>query len=74
MDAVMIGVIATSANIIFITFLGPISGILQLLIYLYLITKYFETDYIRAGIISVLNVVIGIGITYLVTYLVTELI
>ncbi|MBT3284873.1 hypothetical protein HN807_07440 [Candidatus Bathyarchaeota archaeon] len=74
MDAVMIGTIATATNIVMVTFIGPLSGILQLIIYLYLVTKYFETGYLRAGIIAVLNVVIGIGITYLVTYIVTELI
>ena len=71
-DAFWIGALATTVNILVITFLGGgISGIVQLLVYLYLVTKYFETDYIRAGIIAVLNVVLGIGVTYLVTYLVT---
>lgn len=60
MDAVTITIIAVFVNAISGSFLGKnLAGIVQLVAYLFLIVKYYETDWIKSAIISVINMVLG---------------
>jgi hypothetical protein len=60
MDAVLITILAVLANAVIGVFLGQtLGGLSGLLVYLFLIVRYYETDWIRAGIIAVLNTIIG---------------
>jgi len=65
MDAVWISVLATTANILLGMFVGAeVGGIVQLLIYLFLVSKYYETGWVKAAMVAVLNVVIGVVVVY----------
>ena len=65
MDAVIIGALATTANVLLGNFIGvEVGGLAQLLIYLYLVTKYYETSWVKAAIVSVVNVVLGVVVVY----------
>ena len=60
MDAVIIVVLAVIANAIIGSILGQtLGGLVQLVVYLYLIVKYYETDWIKAAIIAIVNTVLG---------------
>ncbi len=70
MDAVWISVLATTANILLGMFVGTeAGGIVQLLIYLFLVSKYYETGWVKAAMVAVLNVVIGIGVVWALAFL-----
>lgn len=69
-DAFMISALATTANILIGSFVGQeIGGLAQLLIYLYLVTKYYETGWVKAAIVAVVNVVLGIVVAYVLIVL-----
>ena len=58
-DAVWISVLSTVINAVVSAFVGGgIGSILQLVVNLYLINKYFETDWVNSLIISVVAVVL----------------
>jgi len=59
-DAVFITIAAVIANTVIGALLGQtLAGLVQLVVYLYLIVRYYETDWVKAAIIAVLNTVIG---------------
>ena len=59
-DAVIITIVAVIANAVIGAFLGQsIAGLVQLVVYLYLIVRYYETDYVKAALVAIMNVVIG---------------
>ncbi len=59
MDAVWITVIGSVLNAVIAMFIGgEIAGLVQLVAYLYLVTKYYETGWVKAFIVSILAVVI----------------
>ncbi len=61
----MISALATTANYVLGAFVGQeIGGLAQLLIYLYLVTRYYETGWVKAAIVAVVNVVLGVVIAY----------
>jgi hypothetical protein len=69
-DAFMISALATAANYILGSFLGQeIGGLAQLLIYLYLVTKYYETGWVKAAIVAVVNVLLGVVVAYIMIML-----
>jgi len=60
MDAVTITVLAVLVNAVTGAFLGKnVAGLVQLVAYLFLIVKYYETDWIKSVIVSVVNTVLG---------------
>ena len=60
MDAVIITVSAVLANAIIGSFFGQsIGGLVQVIVYLALIVRYYETDWINAAIIAIVNTVLG---------------
>ncbi len=70
MDAVWITALATTANIVLGSFIGSeVGGLVQLLIYLFLVSKYYETGWIKAAMVAVLNVVIGAIIMWTLLFL-----
>ncbi len=70
MDAVWIGALATTASVLLSSFIGAeVGGLAQLLIYLYLVTKYYETSWTKAAIVAVVNVVLGIVVVYVLAIL-----
>ena len=70
MDAVWISVLATTANIVLGMFVGvEAGGIVQLLIYLFLVSKYYETGWVKAAMVAVLNVVISAIIMWALLFL-----
>ena len=70
MDAFMISALATAANVILGAFLGQeIGGLAQLIIYLYLVTRYYETGWVKAAIVAVVNVILGIVVAYILVML-----
>lgn len=69
-DAFMISALATTGNYVLGAFLGQeVGGLAQLLIYLFLVTKYYETGWVKAAIVAVVNVVLGIVIAYVLIIL-----
>jgi hypothetical protein len=59
MDAVWITVLGAILNAVITMFVGgEIAGLVQLLAYLYLVKKYYETGWVNAAIVSVVAVVI----------------
>ncbi len=69
-DAFMISALATGANYILGAYLGQeIAGLAQLAIYLFLVTRYYETGWVKAAIVSVVNVVLGVAVVYLLAVL-----
>lgn len=59
MDAVWITALGVVVQVITAVFIGGgIGSIAQLVIYLYLVKQYYETDWVNAAIIAVLAVVI----------------
>jgi len=69
MDAVWISALATTANILLGSFIGiEVGGLVQLAIYLFLVSKYYETGWIKAAMVAVLNVVIGAIVMYALLY------
>ena len=65
MDAVLIGALATTANVLLGAFIGQeTGGLVQLLVFLYLVTKYYETSWTKAAIVAVVNVVLGVVVVY----------
>ncbi|MBC8463199.1 hypothetical protein H8D76_02455 [Candidatus Bathyarchaeota archaeon] len=70
MDAVWITALATTANIVLGSFVGSeVGGLVQLLIYLFLVSKYYETGWIKAAMVAVLNVVISAIIMWALLFL-----
>ena len=70
MDAVWITALATTANIVLGSFIGSeVGGLAQLLIYLFLVSKYYETGWVKAAMVAVLNVVIGIVVVWALAFL-----
>ncbi len=70
MDAVWITALATTANIVLGSFIGSeVGGLVQLLIYLFLVSKYYETGWIKAAMVAVLNVVISAIIMWALLFL-----
>ena len=70
MDAVWISALATTANILLGSFFGSeVGGIVQLLIYLFLVSKYYETGWVKAAMVAVLNVIIGIIVVWALAFL-----
>ena len=70
MDAVWITALATTANIALGSFIGSeVGGLAQLLIYLFLVSKYYETGWVKAAMVAVLNVVIGIVVVWALAFL-----
>lgn len=71
-DAIWIAAVATTVNVALMVLVGGgIGGFGQLFIYLYLVSRYFETSWLKAGIVAVVNFIAGIVITYIVTYLIS---
>lgn len=59
MDAVWIGVLGTVLNVVIGAFVGGgVGALAQLVAYLYLVKKYYETGWGNAAIISILTVVL----------------
>ena len=48
---------------------GIIISFIQLIIWLYLVRKYFETDWGKAFVISLISVLVSFGITFVLTIL-----
>ena len=70
MDAVWISALATTANILLGSYVGTeVGGLVQLAIYLFLVSKYYETGWVKAAMVAVLNVVIGAIVMYALLYL-----
>jgi len=70
MDAVWISALATTANILLGSYVGTgVGGLVQLAIYLFLVSKYYETGWVNAAMVAVLNVVIGAIVMYALLYL-----
>ena len=70
MDAVWITALATTANIVLGSLIGSeVGGLVQLLIYLFLVSKYYETGWVKAAMIAVLNVVISAIIMWALLFL-----
>ena len=70
MDAVTITALGVIADAVVGAFLGGgLGGIVQLVVYLYLVQKYYETDWVDAAIIAV----ISFGILFLVTMVLSVL-
>jgi len=70
MDAVWITALATTANIVLGSLIGSeVGGLVQLLIYLFLVSKYYETGWVRAAMVAVLNVVISAIIMWALLFL-----
>ncbi len=62
-DAVTIVVIGSIVNAIVAYFIGgAIGSLIQLIIYLYLIKRYYETDWIKSIIIAVVTVIVAVVI------------
>ena len=59
MDAVWITVLGSVLNAAIAMFVGgELAGLVQLVAYLYLVKKYYETGWVKAFIVSILAVVI----------------
>jgi len=70
MDAVWITALATTANIVLGSLIGSeVGGLVQLLIYLFLVSKYYETGWGKAAMVAVLNVVISAIIMWALLFL-----
>lgn len=70
MDAVWITALATTANIVLGSLIGSeVGGLVQLLIYLFLVSKYYETGWVKAAMVAVLNVVISAIIMWALLFL-----
>jgi hypothetical protein len=70
MDAVWITALATTANIVLGILIGSeVGGLVQLLIYLFLVSKYYETGWVKAAMVAVLNVVISAIIMWALLFL-----
>ena len=66
MDAVWITVLGSVLNAVIGMFIGgEIAGIVQLVAYLYLVKKYYETSWGSAAVISVVAVVILVVVIFL---------
>jgi hypothetical protein len=65
-DALLIVALGIIVKIILETFFikGIIVSLIQLVIWLYLVRKYFETDWVKAFIISIISVLVSIMITF----------
>ncbi len=59
-DAMWITALGVIVAVVIEMFLGSGLSIVQLFIYLYLVKKYYETDYVNAAIISVIAVAIQV--------------
>ena len=58
-DALWITAVGVVVNVVTNAFIGGgIGSIIQLVIYLYLVKQYYETDWVNAAIVAVLAVVI----------------
>jgi len=63
-DAVMITALGVVANVVINQMIsGGIGAIIQLGVYLYLVKKYYETDYVNSAIIAILTVAILFFVT-----------
>ena len=70
MDAVFITVSAVFVNAIIGLVLGQtVAGVVQLLVYLFLIIRYYETDWVGAAVVAVINTVLGWVIAWLLVIL-----
>ncbi len=70
MDAVWASALAITANIVLGMFIGSeVGGLAQLVIYLFLVSKYYETGWVKAAMVAVLNVVIGIVVVWALAFL-----
>ncbi len=70
MDAVWITVLGGILDTVIAMFIGgEIAGIVQLVVYLYLVKKYYETSWVSAFIISVIAVVILYAVIILLAML-----
>ncbi len=67
MDAVWITVLGMILNAVIAMFVGgEIAGLVQLVAYLYLVKKYYETGWVNAAIVSVVAVVILIVVMFII--------
>ena len=65
-DAVIITVAAVLANAVIGAVLGQVlAGLVQFVVYLWLIVRYYETDYLMAGVIAVVNTMLGWVISWI---------
>jgi len=68
MDAVRITVLGAILNAVIGAFIGgEIAGLVQLVAYLYLVKKYYETSWGSAFIISIVAVIILIVVMFILT-------
>lgn len=66
MDAVKITTMFTLVNALIQVFIGAeVAGIVQIIAYLYVVRRYFETSWKNAGLIALLMVFINIVISLL---------
>lgn len=65
MDAVWITVLGAILNAVIAAFIGgEIAGLVQLIAYLYLVKKYYETSWVSALIVSIVAVVILVVVMF----------
>ena len=70
MDAVWTSALAITANIVLGMFIGSeVGGLAQLVIYLLLVSKYYEIGWVKAAMVAVLNVVINAIILWALLFL-----
>jgi hypothetical protein len=70
MDAVWITVLATTTNIVLGSLIGSeVGGLAQLAIYLFLVGKYYETGWVKAAMVAVMNVVLSAIIMWALLFL-----
>ena len=70
MDAVWITVLGAVLNAVIAAFIGgEIAGLVQLVAYLYLVKKYYETSWVSAFIISIVAVVILVVVILILSML-----
>ena len=70
MDAVWITVLGAVLNAVIAAFIGgEIAGLVQLVAYLYLVKKYYETSWVSAFIISIVAVVIVVVVILILSML-----
>ena len=70
MDAVWITVLGMILNVVISMFIGgEIAGLVQLVAYLYLVKKYYETNWVNAAIVSIVAVVILVVATFILAML-----
>jgi hypothetical protein len=70
MDAIWITVLGAILNAVIATFIGgEIAGLVQLVAYLYLVKKYYETSWGSALIVSLVAVVILVVVVFILSML-----